>query len=40
MWSLTCLTLREENKLQVSENRVVREIFEPKRNEAVYNIMV
>jgi hypothetical protein len=29
-WSLT---LREEHKLRVSENRVLRRIFEPKRDE-------
>jgi hypothetical protein len=29
-WSLT---IREEHKLRVFENRVLRRIFEPKRNE-------
>ena len=27
------LTLREENRLRVSENRVLRRIFRPKRDE-------
>jgi hypothetical protein len=29
----TCLTLREEHRLRVSENRVLRRIFGPKRDE-------
>jgi hypothetical protein len=28
-----CLTLREEHRLRVFENRVLRRIFEPKREE-------
>jgi hypothetical protein len=28
-----CLTLREVHRLRVSENRVLRRIFEPKRDE-------
>jgi hypothetical protein len=31
-WSLT---LREEHKLRVFENRVLRKIFEPKRDEVI-----
>jgi hypothetical protein len=31
------LTLREKNALRVFENRVLRRIFEPKRNEAIGN---
>jgi hypothetical protein len=31
-WSLT---LREENRLRVLENRVLRKIFEPKRHEVI-----
>jgi hypothetical protein len=31
-WSLTLSTLREENRLRVFENRVLRRIFGPKRD--------
>jgi hypothetical protein len=29
------MTLREENRLRMSENRMVRKIFGPKRNEII-----
>jgi hypothetical protein len=38
MWSETwSLTLKEERRLRVFENRVLRRIFGPKRNEETGN---
>jgi hypothetical protein len=34
-WETWCLTLREEHRLKVSENGVLRRIFESKREEVV-----
>jgi hypothetical protein len=33
VWNLVFLTLREERRLMVFENRVLRRIFGPKRDE-------
>jgi hypothetical protein len=34
-YNFVCLTLREAHKLKVSDNRVFRKIFDPKRNQVV-----
>jgi hypothetical protein len=35
MWETRCLTLKEEHRLRVFENRVFRRIFRPKRDEVI-----
>jgi hypothetical protein len=35
MYVLNCIGLREEHRLRVLENRVLRRIFEPKRDEVM-----